>query len=242
MATIAVVIAMRAEAAPLIAELGATAESATEGWPTQMHVARLGEDTVVIAVNGVDHVHNVDLVGTEPAVLTTMQVVERWRPDVVISAGTAGGWTRSGGQIGDIFVAWPHVVRHDRRIGIEHFHEYGIGSHPVWARSEELANALGARTGIVTTSNSLDESETDREWILSLHGEVKEMEAAAVAWVCSLSGTPFAAIKAITDLVDHPTPTADQFLANLTTASTRLSEVLPEAIRWCAQSVNSESY
>ena len=65
----------------------------------------------------------------------------------------------------------------------------------------------------MTTSNSLDESETDREWILALDGEVKEMEAAAVAWVCGLTGTPFVGIKTITDLVDHPTPTAEQFLA-----------------------------
>jgi len=241
MTTIAVIFAMRAEAAPLISELDATAEQMSSR-PTQLYSAQQGDTKVVIGVNGVDPVYGVDLVGTEPAVLTTMSVIDRWKPDVVISAGTAGGWSRAEANIGDVFVAWPHVVRHDRRIGIERFHEYGIGSHPVWNRSNHLATALGARKGIVTTSNSLDESETDREWILSLNGEVKEMEAAAVAWVCSLSGIPFVAVKTITDLVDHPTPTADQFLANLATASHRLSEVLPAAIRWCAESVRSESH
>ena len=241
MTTIAVIFAMRAEAAPLISELGATEEQMSSR-PTQLYSAQQGDTKVVIGVNGVDPVHGVDLVGTEPAVLTTMSVIDRWKPDVVISAGTAGGWSRAEANIGDVFVAWPHVVRHDRRIGIERFHEYGIGSHPVWNRSNELATALGARQGIVTTSNSLDESDTDREWILSLNGEVKEMEAAAVAWVCSLSGIPFVAVKTITDLVDHPTPTAEQFLANLSTASHRLSEVLPPAIRWCAESVRSEPH
>ena len=242
MATIAVVMAMRAEAAPLIAELGAVARPQSEPWPAEVYVAQSDDDIVVIGVNGVDPVYEVDLVGTEPAVLTTMKVIEGWKPDIVISAGTAGGWSRSGGQIGDVFVGWPHVVRHDRRIGIERFHEYGIGSHQVWDHSEQLADALEARKGIVTTGNSLDESDTDREWILSLNGEVKEMEAAAVAWVSALSRTPFVAVKTITDLVDHPTPTADQFLANLSTASTRLSEILPRAIRWCAESVNSQPY
>ena len=241
MTTIAVIFAMRAEAAPLIAELDATKERASLR-PTQLYSARQGETKVVIGVNGVDPVHGVVLVGTEPAVLATMSVIDRWKPDIVISAGTAGGWSRAEANIGDVFVAWPHVVRHDRRIGIERFHEYGIGSHPVWNRSNELATALGARLGIVTTSNSLDESDTDREWILSLNGEVKEMEAAAVAWVCSLSDIPFVAVKTITDLVDHPTPTADQFLASLATASHRLSEVLPPAIRWCAESVRSGSH
>ena len=193
-------------------------------------------------MNGVDPEHQVDLVGTEPAVLTTMHVIEHWQPDVVMSAGTAGGWSRSAAQIGDVFVAWPHVVRHDRRIGIEGFRDYGIGRHRVWTHSEELAHHLDARKGVVTTSNSLDESDIDREWILALDGEVKEMEGAAVAWVCGLRGTPFVGIKTITDLVDHPTPTAEQFLANLTTASTRLSEVLPMAIQWCAERVNAASY
>lgn len=242
MATIAVIMAMRAEAGPLIDELGAARYELSPLLPTQLFVAERAGDTIVIGVNGIDPEHQVDLVGTEPAVLTTMHVIEHWQPDLVMSAGTAGGWNRSAAQIGDVFVAWPHVVRHDRRIGIEGFRDYGIGRHRVWAHSEELAQYLDARKGIVTTSNSLDESDTDREWILALDGEVKEMEAAAVAWVCGLSGTPFVGIKTITDLVDHPTPTAEQFLTNLTTASRRLSEVLPMAIRWCAERVNAASY
>jgi len=44
------------------------------------------------------------------------------------------------------------------------------------------------------------------------------------------------AVKTITDLVDHPTPTGEQFLANLRTASDRLAAVLPEVI---AHSVNA---
>ena len=230
MATIAVIMAMRAEAGPLIDELGAARYELTPSLPTQLFVVERSGDTIVIGVNGVDPEYQVDLVGTEPAVLTTMHVIEHWQPDVVMSAGTAGGWSRSAAQIGDVFVAWPHVVRHDRRIGIEGFRDYGIGWHRVWAHSEELALHLNARKGVVTTSNSLDESDTDREWILALDGEVKEMEAAAVAWVCGLSGTPFVGIKTITDLVDHPTPTAEQFLANLSEASRQLAWAVPACI------------
>ncbi|MEC7174691.1 MAG: hypothetical protein VXW34_03735, partial [Actinomycetota bacterium] len=159
MATIAVIMAMRAEAGPLIDEIAAARYELTPSLPTQVFVAERSGDTTVIGVNGIDPDHQVDLVGTEPAVLTTMQVIEHWQPDVVISAGTAGGWSRSAAQIGDVFVAWPHVVRHDRRIEIEGFRNYGIGRHLVWAYSEELAQHLDARKGVVTTSNSLDESE-----------------------------------------------------------------------------------
>ena len=51
---------------------------------------------------------------------------------------------------------------------------------------------------------------------------MKEMEAAAVAWIGSLHDVPVGAVKAITDLVDSPVATAEQFSANLATAADAL--------------------
>jgi nucleoside phosphorylase len=45
---------------------------------------------------------------------------------------------------------------------------------------------------------------------------------------------PVLGLKAITDLVDHHTATADQFNANLTMASRRLAEKLLQVIDFCA--------
>lgn len=228
--------AMRAEARPFISALEAQSVSSPGRLPCQWFVAERSDHRVVIALNGVDGRHGVDLVGTEPAVMNTTAVIDAFEPDLVVSAGTAGGWQRAGASVGDVYVSWPHVVRHDRRIDIEALRDYGIGRHAVWPGATSLATHLGARLGVVTTGNALDESETDRKWILGLDGEVKEMEAAAVAWVCEVHDTPFVAVKTITDLVDHPTPTGEQFLANLRTASDRLAAVLPEVI---AHSVNA---
>ena len=236
MRTVAVVMAMRAEARPFIAALDAQPVSPPGRLPCEWFVADGLDHRVVIAVNGVDSRHGVDLVGTEPAVLNTSAMIGAFGPDLVVSAGTAGGWQRAGASVGHVYVSWPHVVRHDRRIDIDGLRDYGIGRHAVWPGATALAAHLGARLAVVTTGNALDESDTDREWILALDGEVKEMEAAAVAWVCELHGTPFVAVKTITDLVDHPTPTGEQFLANLRTASDRLAAVLPEVI---AHSVNA---
>ena len=229
--TIAVVMAMRAEAAPLINHFDAQLVPSPGALPHRWYVA---DDVhgvrVVIAVNGVDDRHGVDLIGTEPAVMNTAAVCAEFAPAMVISAGTAGGWMRADATVGDVYVAWPHVVRHDRRIDLDGLRDYGIGRHAVWEGSPELAHVLGARTGVVTTSNALDESATDREWILTLDGEVKEMEAAAVAWVCEVHAVPFIAVKTITDLVDHPASTVEQFSANLSAASQRLAEVVPAAV------------
>ena len=68
----------------------------------------------------------------------------------------------------------------------------------------------------------LDESAEDAARIVASGASVKEMEAAAVAWVCGLHGVPVGAVKAITDLVDSPVSTAEQFNANLDTAARSL--------------------
>ncbi|MEL0076010.1 MAG: hypothetical protein VW708_07740 [Ilumatobacter sp.] len=228
--TVAVVMAMRAEAAGVLQQLGARSVDGPVPLTFEWFEADRDGIRVIVAVNGVDPRTGVDSIGTEAAALNTHEVISRFAPSLVISAGTAGAWTRSGGRVGDLYVSWPHVVHHDRRIDLDGMREYGIGSHPVWDGAPALADALGARLGIVTTGNSLDESDTDREMILSLSGEVKEMEAAAVAQVCALHGVAFVAVKAITDLVDDPAPTSEQFLDNLASASTRLAEAVPATV------------
>ena len=57
------------------------------------------------------------------------------------------------------------------------------------------------------------------------------MEAAAVAWIGSLHDVPVGAVKAITDLVDSPVATAEQFSANLATAADALHAPRPARIR-----------
>ena len=64
----------------------------------------------------------------------------------------------------------------------------------------------------------------------SLQVAVKEMEAAAIAWVCSLFGVPFTGIKAVTDIVDGDRPCQEEFLENLAAAATALQSVLPQVL------------
>ena len=48
--------------------------------------------------------------------------------------------------------------------------------------------------------------------ICSLQVAIKEMEAAAIAWVCGLFGTPFFCVKAVTDIVDGGRPSHEEFM------------------------------
>ena len=59
--------------------------------------------TVSVATNGKDATYNVDNVGTNAAVLTTFIAIQQLKPDIIINAGTAGGFQRNKAAIGDIF-------------------------------------------------------------------------------------------------------------------------------------------
>lgn len=61
---------------------------------------------------------------------------------------------------------------------------------------------------------------------------VKDMESAAVAYVCRLWSVPMLAIKAVTDIVDGGKPPQDEFLENLHKASQALQGATSKALRF----------
>jgi 5'-methylthioadenosine nucleosidase len=226
--TALVVMAMDAEAAPLRRALGAV-PLAPPDWvgpmPFRWWEAERSGGRVVITVNGVDPRHGVDAIGTQAAALATYAAARAVEPDLVLTAGTAGGWRRHGAAIGDVYLSGDRFVFHDRRIDLPGFDAYGVGSWP-GVDTSGLAARLGLKRGVVTTSDSLDESPEDASRIVASGAEVKEMEAAAVAWVADLLGVPVLAVKAVTDHVDHHAPTAEQFVANLRLATERLRDAV----------------
>ncbi|MFV2039893.1 MAG: 5'-methylthioadenosine nucleosidase [Acidimicrobiales bacterium] len=214
-----VVIAMQAEADPVIEALG------LHGAGAQLHPAfpaRLWVDErVAVATNGTDPRFGVDSIATQPAVTTTLHAVERLRPALVVSAGTAGGFAARGGGIGSVYLA-DRCVFHDRRVAVAGFDRYGDGDYPV-ADLGRIADGLGFERGTVSTGNALDAPLPDIEKMRASGAVAKDMEAAAVAWTCERLGVPFTALKVVTDLVDSAEETAEQFQRNLQTATATLA-------------------
>ena len=70
-----------------------------------------------MAVAGKCQLHGVDNVGTVPAAVTAYLAVHEFKPDLMISVGTAGGFKSKGAAIGDVFLATA-FANHDRRIPI----------------------------------------------------------------------------------------------------------------------------
>jgi 5'-methylthioadenosine nucleosidase len=91
MKCIAVVMAMASEASPIVTQLDAREIPAVPLMPFKFFEANRGGCRVIVSVNGRDKRHGVDSIGTEAAALNTYVVARQYNPDLIITAGTAGG-------------------------------------------------------------------------------------------------------------------------------------------------------
>lgn len=159
------VFAMEAEAEPLRTRLDLKEiENSLLNSPCKLYSGTYNGATITIAMNGKCPTFGVDNVGTTPAALTTFLAINQIHPDIVINAGTAGGFKRKTAAIGDCFLS-THVKYHDRRIPIPGFTEYGIGSYTSVA-CPNMVQSLNLKTGVVSTSNSLDHCDADDKLLL----------------------------------------------------------------------------
>ncbi len=102
--------------------------------------------------------------------------------------------------MGDVYVSTA-LRNHDRRIELPVFDAYGVwevASPP----APRLIQALGLKSGIVSSGNSLNCGTEDRAALDASGACLKEMEGAAIAYVAHLFGMPLLAVKAVTDIVD----------------------------------------
>jgi len=236
---VVIAIAMEAEAAPLIEHLSLELKESFFS-PKSPFLAYQGTHescNLTVITNGKDKVHGtgVDNVGTTPAALATYLALEKLdtdedKVDLLINAGTCGGFKRKGAEVGDVFLTTA-VANHDRRIQIPGFTEYGIGNISS-VSVQNLATELNAKLGVCTTGNSLDAHNIDEHHMLENDASVKDMEAAAIAWSCELHDTPHFGVKVVTDIVDGDKPTHDEFMENLGTAAKSLQEALPKVVEY----------
>lgn len=233
--TVLVIIAMAAEAGPCIEALDLKQRENVfdRRLPMKAYCGHQGKIELMLATNGIDPRFGVDLVATQPAAVSAYAAIERFNPDMVINAGTAGGFKSAGLQIGEAVISRDSLKFHDRRIPLAGFDAYGIGSYPC-VDMTPMAEALGLKTTGISTGNSLDMTPMDLEMIGKNHAAIKEMEAAAVAWVAWTMEKPFMALKAVSDLLDSPEKSETQFTENLAKATQNLSRQLVRIIDYLA--------
>lgn len=215
--------AMHEEAAPLIEKF--KLEHVADFFaplPPQLYKGVHNSKEILVVLNGQQN--GLDLVGCEPATLTTQLIISQLKPDLLINAGTCGAFTANGSQIGDVYLSHEHIVFHDRRVGDSGgWYEMGVGFYPC-IDATKMAADLGFKLGKCTTGSSLDMTSDDLRMIQKIGGELKDMEAAAIAWVASLYNTPLLCVKSVTDLCDGGRATEEEFRENLSMAAHNLKD------------------
>ena len=124
--SVLILIAMEAEAQPLLDKLKLTKIDRPNFTESVMYEGVYNNMKIALITNGKSKRFGVDNVGTDPATLSCYIGIDRFNPDIIINAGTAGGFKRAGACIGDAFIS-TKTHFHDRRIPIPGFTEYGKG-------------------------------------------------------------------------------------------------------------------
>lgn len=239
MHTILYIVAMQAEAQPFIDAFGIKEqENFFAPLPCRLYSAEVAPGKMLhVVLNGQQH--GSDLVGCEAASVATLAAIQRLQPDIVINSGTCGGFMAKGANIADIFIG-DSVMFHDRRVpGDDAWGTQALGNYPVWDGAQQLATTLGYKMGKVTTGSSLDMQPCDLDIITANGGELKDMEGAAVAFVCSLFKVPILFVKSVTDLCDNGAETYEEFSRNLAAASEALRLANSRVIAYLLNSCES---
>lgn len=204
---IGVIGAMDSELAALIAALTQPAQETVQG--LVFHTGRLGAREVVLVRCGI---------GKVSAARCTQVLIDRFAPGAVINTGIAGGLA-SGLAVGDIVVA-DGLVQHDFDAAPIGFVRGCVcmgdpGAPTVFAPDAALSallartagNAIGAQRvhrGLVATGDQFISGAAAKAAIRRAFpaAMAAEMEGGAVAQAASMSGVPFAVVRAISDLAD----------------------------------------
>lgn len=229
---ILIYIAMQSEADPIIDGLSLLEQHnlLPPALPMRSYTGKDEHHQYLLVSSGLSAKHEVDNIGSEAAAVGLQAALSVYDADLVINAGTAGGFAQRGAAIADVYLGTGTVCYHDHRIDLPKFDAYGVGDYAC-VNTDKLAQKLGLKQGRISTGCSLGMTAEDLAQMQKNQADCKEMEAAALAWIASLHKTPFLPIKAITDLLDVEVDTPEQFMANLTRSNLALKEVLINVLK-----------
>ena len=182
--------------------------------PAEIYEKKISDScSQILVISGRCPLHGVNRIG--PSInLLAMTAIHTFKPDYLINAGFAGGFAKHAAVIGDVYIGNGRVFNHDRLFTDDDLYKaYCEGGFPVFD-SSEIAAAIDAKTGQITSSGSMLASNEEKLNMERFGSTVKDMEAAAIAEVAFLMHVPFIPIKVISDYVDHPSCSQEQFNSN----------------------------
>lgn len=173
--------------------------------------------------------NNVDRIGTQIASIAAWETIRLIKPNMIISAGTAGGFKARGANIGDVFLSDKHIFFHGRHIPVPKYQTFAKGEFPVFS-DINLSDTTRLKRGIVSSGDSVPTNLLDSQLMAEIGTDAKDMEAAAIAEIAQITGTKVIALKCISDFVDIGTETHVQVRENFRLALSNLTDCLEEVI------------
>lgn len=227
--------AMQGEAQPLIDKLQLEHHGDVyPNLPPQLYRTIYQELKLSLVLLGQDERFNVDWVGTEPATLATQLAIDKLRPDLVISTGTAGGFASKGSEIGSIVASDGDFLFHDHDIPLPDFKQSGEGRYPS-LNVTAMATQLGFQSGRVSSGSSLRKTDYEVTMIEQSNAYAKDMESTAVAGICMLHNIPCFALRSITNLVDLDNESESEFVKNFDKAIESLTDAVEQVIEYISE-------
>jgi len=168
----------------------------------------------------------VSQVGTQAATRATMEICNKLEPQLIITAGTAGGYPLKGAQVGDVFVSTDQISYHNRDIPLPGYEAYGKGNYEC-LEIPSVTSELNLKSSIISTGDSLRPSDRDEIMIAENKAIIKDMEAAAVAETALLFGVSVLAVKSVTNQIGL----YNDFKPNFQIAIKNLAEKIPEILK-----------
>jgi 5'-methylthioadenosine nucleosidase len=204
---------------------------------------------ITLLVNGVapeskDKAGNVRMVPTAVA-LEAYLCKAVTKPDLIINAGTCGGFEYNNAKIGDAILVTESFVSDSFipisfYIGptlIEPYKKYATDNIAL-TKLSMLAKELKLIEGACGTGNSLDYVARDLERLQANGAFAKDMELYALAWMCQYNKIPLISVKTVTDIVELEDPVGQQFMDNLAAAAKSLNVNLIKIIDYIEKNRN----
>ncbi|WP_409289420.1 5'-methylthioadenosine/S-adenosylhomocysteine nucleosidase [Peribacillus sp. SCS-37] len=173
-------------------------------------------------------------IGKVNAAVSTAILLERYKPDVIINTGSAGGFLSSL-EVGDVVIS-SEVRHHD--VDVTAFgYEYGqvpqlpaafLADDKLVKAAEEAAGEIeGIQVvmGLIATGDSFMSDSSRVEFVREKFPQLyaAEMEAAAIAQTAYQFGVPFVVIRSLSDIAGKESDISfDKFLVTAAENSARL--------------------
>ncbi|RSK27955.1 5'-methylthioadenosine/S-adenosylhomocysteine nucleosidase [Bacillus sp. HMF5848] len=175
-------------------------------------------------------------IGKVNAAMSTSILLERFKPDVVINTGSAGGFLPSL-QVGDVVIS-TEIRHHDVDVTAFNY-EYGqVPGLPaaftadskliaVAEKAAQKVSEIKVVKGLIVTGDSFMNDPERVEFVRTKFTDLcaAEMEAAAIAQVCHQFDVPFVVIRSLSDIAGKESNISfEQFLHTAALHSSQLIE------------------